>query len=275
MNTRTIKDFSHEIIIKSLELALTAPPDSDPTPGNFPYNISELLEVLGESRGIDENKLAMLEWAYLPLLTGPLKTPRILHQKLARDPRFFAEVVSLVFRAKEDEPRDLTVEEKNKAQRGFELLRSWRTIPGTIEGGVIDVDGLMEWIQQAREQLTGIRLKEIGYEMIGQVLSGSPSGPDDAWPHPAVCEVIERVASEELERGFELGIYNARGVTWRGVTEGGIQERQLQDRFNRLAAAISGRWPRAAAILRRVATSYGRESRAEDQQAKLQEDLDN
>jgi hypothetical protein len=272
--TRTMKGFSPEIIIKSLELALTTPPESDPAPGNFPYNVSELLEVLGETMRIDEDKLAMLEWVYLPLLTGPLKAPKILHQKLARDPRFFAEIVSLVFRAKGDEPRDLTAEEETKAKHGFELLRSWRTLPGTIEGGDIDFGGLMEWIQAAREHLTGMRLIEMGDEMIGQVLSGSPSGSDDAWPHPAVCDLIERVASGELERGFELGIYNSRGITSRGATEGGIQERQLQDRFSKLATAIGDRWPRAAAILRRVAASYGRESHAEDQEANLQEDLD-
>jgi hypothetical protein len=274
MASGRMKGFSSEIIIKSLELALTTPPESDPAPGNFPYNVSELLEMLGETKGIDEDKLALLEWAYLPILTGPLKTPNILHQKLAKDAKFFAEIVSLVFRAKGDEPRDLTAEEETKAKRGYDLLRSWRAIPGTTEGGAIDISGLMEWIQAAREHLTGMRLIEIGDEMIGQVLSGSPSGSDEVWPHPAVCEVIERVASRELERGFELGTYNARGITTRGDTEGGIQERQLQDRFKKLADAICDRWPRAVAILRRIAASYGRESHAEDQEAELQEDLD-
>ncbi len=274
MNAKAMKGVSPEIIVKSLELALTIPPESDPAPGIFPYNVSELLEVLGATTGIDEDRIAMLEWSYLPLLSGPLKAPKFLHEKLAKDPRFFADIVSFIFRAKGDEPRDLTAEEVTKARHGFELLRSWRTIPGTIEGGDIDSGGLIGWIQTAREHLTGMRLIEVGDEMIGQVLSGSPSGSGDSWPHPAVCEVIERVASTELERGFELGIYNARGITSRGATEGGIQERQLQDRYNKLAIAAADHWPRTAAILRRIADSYGRESNAEDQEAKLREDLD-
>jgi hypothetical protein len=93
------------------------------------------------------------------------------------------------------------------------------------------------------------------------------------WPHPAVCDVIEDAASDDLESGFRVGLYNTRGGTWRDPSEGGNQERDLAARYEKFAVAASDRWPRTAAMLRRIAEQYRAEARREDQESELEQDL--
>jgi hypothetical protein len=98
-------------------------------------------------------------------------------------------------------------------------------------------------------------------------------GADGAWPHPAVRDVIEEVGSADLERGIEVGVYNGRGVVTKHPLEGGMQEHQLAERYAGFAPAVADRWPRTAAMLRRLAEGYRVDARREDQEAELREDL--
>jgi hypothetical protein len=61
-------------------------------------------------------------------------------------------------------------------------------------------------------------------------------------------------------------------VTWRGLTDGGAQERALQARYLTYAQQFSARWPRTAAMLRRIASTYREEARMQDEQAEITED---
>jgi hypothetical protein len=199
--------------------------------------------------------------------------PKLLHRELARNPVFFSDVIAVVYRPADEESREVTDEERARANLGHKLLASWRTPPGTLEGGTIDAGALKTWVRTAREALAAKRLSESGDRRIGETLSGSPIGADGIWPHPAVREVIEETASEDIEHGLELGLYNSRGVTSRSLTEGGAQEQQLFDRYTGFATAMRDQWPRTTAMLRRIAERYRRDARREDQRAELREDL--
>ena len=65
----------------------------------------------------------------------------------------------------------------------------------------------------------------IGDRRIGQLLSRAPSEKDGPWPCRSVCEVLETIACQDIAAGFEMGVYNARGVHSRSLDEGGKQER--------------------------------------------------
>jgi hypothetical protein len=110
--------------------------------------------------------------------------------------------------------------------------------------------------------------------MIGEVLSGSPPGPDGAWPHPAVRDLIEKLSNADVERGIEIGRYSSRGAVTRGPYEGGRQEREIAERYERYAQTVGDRWPRTAAMLRRIATTYLADAAEEDREAELNQDLD-
>jgi len=88
-----------------------------------------------------------------------------------------------------------------------------------------------------------------------------------------VREIIEQLSNQEIERGFEVRLFNNRGVTTRGLTDGGGQERALADKYSGYADQINDKYPRTAAMLRRIAESYQKEARREDISAELTEDF--
>jgi hypothetical protein len=198
----------------------------------------------------------------------------VLHEELARSPELFVKALALVFRAEGEEPVEVSAENRARARCAYELLNSWRTIPGDRGDGSVDGEALAAWVARARELLQSTGRRKIGDEMIGQLLSGSPSGPDGAWPHPAVRDLIEHLASTELERGIEIGRYNSRGVVTKDPYEGGLQERQIAESYERDARTIADRWPRTAAMLRRIKDTYLEEAAREDREAELRQDLD-
>jgi hypothetical protein len=261
------------LVADALERVLQTSPDDDPMSSSFAHDASTLLDVLQTSDEIEQSRAASLEWAFLPVFGYRERTPKLLQHELTQNPNFFAEMVALVYRAEGEESREVSEEGQLRTQRAYELLRNWRTPPGTADDGTINADTLRNWIRQAREVMGESGRSVIGDQTIGQVLSGSPHGDDGAWPHPAVRDLIEEVASIELERGLEVGLYNSRGVITRDLREGGAQEHSLAERYTGYAATVSDRWPRTAAMLRRIADTYRADARREDLEAELREDL--
>jgi len=133
----------------------------------------------------------------------------------------------------------------------------------------IDLNRLMKWIKHVREKCRQVNRLPICDEKIGEILSYAPNGRDDIWPHESVREVIEKIKSKDLEIGIEIGIYNQRGAIIKSISEGGKQERELAERYNQFADAIKLKWPRTAAMLKRLAQGYIREARREDLMSKL------
>jgi hypothetical protein len=83
----------------------------------------------------------------------------------------------------------------------------------------------------------------------------------------AVCKVIESTRSRDLERGFGNGVYNQRGVTGRNMNEGGRRERSLAQNYRNWSRAMSGKSPRTAAVLERIARDYEAVGRSTDEEA--------
>ena len=127
----------------------------------------------------------------------------------------------------------------------------------------------MKWITQVREMCKQANHLPICDKKIGEILSHAPAGEDGIWPHEAIREVIEKVNSRDMERGIEVGIYNQRGVITKSSDEGGKQERELAERYNQFADALKLKWPRTAAMLRRIAQGYIREAKREDLRSEL------
>ena len=263
-----------DLVIQILEQVLTSDSAVDHVPSSFGYHLAGVLDSLADRSDVDERKLALIEWRLLPILDRHDRAPKSLHRLLASDPSFFVEVLSFVYRGKEEEASELSREDSALAERGWHLLNSWRSIPGTRADRHVDLAALRAWVHQAREQLARAGRSEIGDQIIGQVLSGSPSDEDGSFPCIQVRSVIEEVESGELEEGFVIGEFNSRDAVIRSLTSGGGAERQLAERYEGLATAVADQWPRSASMLRRIAASYRTEATREDLEAALREDLD-
>lgn len=262
--------FDPELAMRALEASIRDP--SVPSDGAmFEYDLSELLKRL-DAFGIPPDRLAPLEWAYLPLLREDSRPILALHRALAADPRFFSEVVAMVYRSDTDEPHESTPEESGRARRAWELLHGWKHSPGVIGANEMDAQALRAWVNGSRQLLRESGRSAIGDELIGQALKWSPPGDDGVWPHPVLRDLLETMANADIERGLSVEMRNSRGVTMRGPTDGGEQERELAQKYRNDAALVEPRWSRARALLGRLADEYEQEAVFEDARAALIED---
>lgn len=263
------------LIIDALE---AASPDPDLRGGAltmFVYHVTSLLDYLDGRPDADRHRLAMIEWRYLPVLESRQRPARVLHQELARDPEFFVNVIAMVFRPEQgDQAQDATEEERHRAVLGYQLLLSWRTIPGTLAGsGNPEAPDLAQWVTSARALLTQRGLLRSGDRFIGQILSQAPEDPDGTWPGQAVREIIEASRSKDIEQGIDTAIFNGRGVTWRGMDTGGQPERALADKYQRYAQSTGTQWPRTRRMLQRMTANWDHYARQEDHLAAIREDF--
>jgi len=91
------------------------------------------------------------------------------------------------------------------------------------------------------------------------------------WPCEPVCEALEKMASTDVAEGFRLGVYNARGVHWRG--EGGNQERELAARYRNWAQKLGPEYPFVGSVLEGIVASYDYDARLQDSEAKVRRRL--
>ena len=255
----------------------------------------DVLTSLAADGEVDRSRLARLEFQFLGILRWRHRSTTILEEELCQNPQFFADVLAMfaspriaenlpnaaeLTEVTETEANDTEsvateiVSNQQAAESAFHLLREWRTIPGLTNTDPPSAPQLIAWIEQAQSATRANGRAEIGESYIGQMLSGSPGGTDGRWPHEVVRDALEALANERIERGMEMGRYNSRGTTSRGIYDGGDQERDLAATYQRDANALASQWPRTAALLRRLASSYKSEAGREDTSAALDQDLD-
>jgi hypothetical protein len=228
------------------------------------------LEANSEELGTD--RVTRIEWYFFPVLGYQPKTTH-LHERLARDPAFFGELISLVYRARSDAERgdaeqpELDEAANALAENAWRLLHSWKVPPGTPRLGDFDVNACEHWIMQARELLEASDRLEVGEQHIGNALTYTPQDDDGTWPSEAVRNLIERLDSRQIERGFEIEMVNRRGVTSRDPLEGGDQERAVAREHRARADRFKTRWPRTAAIFSRLADDFENQGRRYDADA--------
>jgi hypothetical protein len=247
----------------------------DPLPtGNndvvmFQWGIARLFTRLETDSAVSEDAIAQLEWQYLAVLEHSERPAKMLHRFMSSRPQFFVEVLSAVFRAssKEASPDYIpSQQEKAVASQAWRLLESWGQLPGQ-DKSEIDSSLLKKWVVEAHRLAVQAERGAIGDQYIGKMLSHSPVGKDNVWPHPAVRDVIEAMRNPKLEQGIIIGVHNSRGVTSRGMLDGGKQERDLAQRYNLWAETTKLDYPRTSAMLREIARSYESHARDFDDEA--------
>ena len=261
-----------ELAAEVLEQAVAPPTEHDAPSAQFGSSAGFLLDVMVGSE-CDQSRVARLEWGLMPVLRWHQRSPDALHQLLAEDPELFVEMVSLVYRAEGTEPKDLDRDAEHRASSAFSVLNSWRVVPGQDSEGRIDGARLQGWIEEAERLLRQAERAAVGHQKIGQMLSGCPHDPDGTWPCKPVRDVIEKVASKDVEIGFGTGIVNSRGVVSKNPSEGGASERALAERYEGYAAAVRASHPRTARALRRIGQSYRQDGSREDFRSEMWEEL--
>ena len=297
-------------IAEILEISLQMPPDAKFDFQSFAYDSAQLLDHL-ESTGLPDDRLARLELNYFRMHKN-YRSPRALHREMAQSPELFVELLQAIYRAKNQPGTETSEEASTFADLAFELLHSWHTLPGyqntelklllniwlilyrnqdynhvnfkqwtvkftfyLMDSIAHTVDGqvLRSWVFQVRGLAALCDRTTVADIHIGEILAFSPLDPDKAWPHTAVRELIEELRNPDTERGLSIQKFNNRGVTTRLPTDGGGQERVLVEKYVTWANQIRDQYPRTAAILRNMATTYSSQANREDLRAELTQDF--
>ena len=226
------------------------------------YDVVEIIKALQNDPVTNPDDLFHVEWAYLQLLNEYNEaSPKLLEYRLASNPKFFCEVVRLVFRSKKEEqpteePTEVT---KNIATNAYRLLDGWHTPPGLQKDGTFDRAALNDWLVAVRTECEETGHLEIALTILGQVLIYAPKDPAGLWIHHAASEVLNLKDSEDMRNGFSTELLNSRGVHW--VDPTGKQEKEFASKYRQQAEEVEiAGYPRFAATLRSLAQSYEREA---------------
>ena len=208
-------------------------------------------------------EVARREYVYLPLIVESVQGLAV-HALLATSPSEYIEIIKNVFVGKDERPVDKPSEEaRNRARLSYRLLESFHTVPGKVEGGVIDQAALRAWVQEVRKLATECGRGDITDEFIGRLLAhAKPDSANESWPPNPIANLLDELAVDRLERGIEVERFNMRGAYSKAIDEGGGQERELAARYRSWAEQTSS--PRTAALLERIAEGWDADARRAD-----------
>lgn len=237
--------------------------------------LSGALTELDKRGGITALDMAVLEWKYLPHIVG-LDEERShgipnLERVVAEKPMLFVRAVALRSKRKDggEDPPEWRIDDPEEAKRAAHLLRCLRRIPGTDDDGVVHREGLQRWCEEVRKLCAEHDRTALGDIYLGELFAHAPADTDDTWPCRPVCEVMERIGSVHLGRGFVNGVYNARGAVWRGMEEGGDQERELAASWRSKAEKLAYDYPFVSMALEDIAKLYDGEAGERDTEAQV------
>ena len=260
------------------------PPDT----GSIPYYVERLFGFL-DTTSTDVVTIIQLEFALLPFLEGADRGPRQLLKAVRSSPSVFVSLLKMAYRAKDEAEKEVTELDQAAARLAYRLLSNLRDVPGTkwtrssesdalrsrFEGdisfpvGEMDEDKLSSWVEDARRLSAECGRLEMCDQQIGELLAHSPADVSGVWPSKAVRKQIEALHSEALEQGIQTGVFNKRGVHFRG--RGGKQEWAIAERFKLFAGSTRTKWPRTSAVLRELVASFSRMARREDENGLVEE----
>jgi addiction module HigA family antidote len=241
------------------------------------HYISEALDTLQGRSGVTAEEMAQLEFLFFDALDHSKHGIPNLERQIGESSMIYVQALALSYRRSDaaEDPPEWRIENAEQraaaAMAAHRILHRLKRIPGTDEGGVVDALALRGWLAEVRRLCAENGRATIGDHCLGQLLAASPGDEDGTWPCRAVCEVMEDVASPDIAEGFHIGVYNSRGVHFRG--EGGEQERGLAGKYRAWAERLHFEFPYVGSVLEGIARSYEHEAVREDSEAAIRKRL--
>lgn len=266
-----------QVLFRILSEAATG---GDDKPGEYmleEYSVGQAFKHIDASPAITPDQKAVLEFAYLEILAKPYGDrsggPGIpnLERYIQAHPEVYVQAITWTYKRKDEgvDPEDIRLppdRQKSMAERGYKLLESIRRLPGYDPLGKLQTERLAKWVEIVRGASIGLSRGDIADFCIGRTLANSPIGDDGVWPCEAVRDVLEDIQSDSMMEGARNGVYNARGVVWRG--EGGDQERELAAKYRTWAEALRVSHPFVSSkLLMTLTKTYEREAKNHDTEA--------
>ena len=103
---------------------------------------------------------------------------------------------------------------------------------------------------------------------LGEILAYSPIGKDNIWPVEEVCSLIEKLASDKLDRYICKGMFSKRG--FHRILPGGVGELKIAAQFEKYLEKRR-QYPRVAQILNNIIDSFKAEAKYNQEDERLQD----
>lgn len=275
-----IKDLRSDLIVALLNEIARAGNENDQDLRLDSHDIKEAFELLSNDPGVSLEDKAKLEFAYIDVLADILGSNESHISNLERyvemNPLLWVQALAWAYKRKnggEDPPGFRAPDGRpDLAERGYRLLEGMRRTPGLRQDGTIAKENLASWVQAVRTASREIDRLELCDINLGRLFAHAPEGSDEVWPCEAVRDVMEELNSREVFDGAYTGIYNLRGMVWRG--EGGAQERDLAAKYRGWGKAVRFTHPHlSSSLLTAIAQTYEKEAEREDAEADIRRRL--
>lgn len=123
-----------------------------------------------------------MEYLYADILSDDIldRPPRLLHKAMGENPSFYIDVIKTVFKPEDD--INLEQEEikglsesviQKRADIGWQLFRSFHTIPGSDGKGKINYEKLKKWVDDVVKLSIEYKREAIVKDKIGELLAFS------------------------------------------------------------------------------------------------------
>lgn len=238
------------------------------------WHLGKMLEQLETGGEIEKFALVQLEFGLFPALAwGQEARAATLYESIMSEPSLFAELISLVYKPRHKEREEpLTEGARTAATHAWKILRACTRMPGTGTDGRIDADAFTQFIDAVRDLCRQADRQAVGDLTLGEILAHAPADEDGTWPFSSAREVLEQLESDDMRRGFSVGVFNKRGVTCRSPWDGGGQERELAVYYRGQAERVQYSHPNVAVMLEGIAKDYECHGKREDDEANFRKE---
>lgn len=226
------------------------------------YYIGEILKELQDAFITDDEKCAEIvsvEWLCRNILEW--KQMRCLQKEMKNDPKIYADLVGIVYKAEDDESEDK--EKCEVANAVYSAFDKARFCPAEKDGKV-SYEVLKKWVEELKGLLIKQKQENLFGHLIGRLLAYSPIGADSYHPCEAVRKIIEEYDSDSLRSSYIVAEENKRGVH---TVDAGKSELILHQRYLNNAEGLQAEYPKTAEIYFTLSEDYKREAEYERKRA--------
>ena len=226
------------------------------------YSVTQTIIALQNDSSTNKERLFQVEWAYLVFLGEYSEaSPKTLENTLATDPKFFCQMIRVVYRP---EGTDVDVNEdesdRNHAQNAYRLLSNWTTVPGYCKNTNFDANRFKQWFDEVEANTQASGHLDVAMIHIGKVLIYSPQDENGLWIHSAIARTMNERNKEQLRDSYKSAIYNSQGAHW--VDPEAKPEIELAEKYRQRAEEIENAgFHRLATTLRDLAAWYDDETK--------------
>jgi hypothetical protein len=143
-------------------------------------------------------------------------------------------------------------QQRNIATNAYNLLSTWKIVPGTQADGEFKPDTFKRWLSSIEEIVKASKHYDVAMIEVGKVLVNAPKGPEDLWIHPVIAEAMNSKERSVLRREYSIGIYDSR--EFHVIDPEAKLEKALADKYQHRADQVENAgYQRLATTLRSVA----------------------